>query len=88
MLRPESSRPFSSVCLVIVLLTASVAFSADRQPVPVPQFQIEKYKVPNGLEVILAEDHRLPLVAVNLWYHVVRLTNERAAPASPTFSST
>jgi zinc protease len=70
MLRPESSRPFSYVCLVIVLLTASVAFSADRQPVPVPQFQIEKYKVPNGLEVILAEDHRLPLVAVNLWYHV------------------
>src|SRR5580692_4828003 len=70
MLRPESSRPFSSVCLVIVLLTASVAFCADRQPVPVPQFQIEKYKLPNGLEVILSEDHRLPIVAVNIWYHV------------------
>src|SRR6202012_5505238 len=31
---------------------------------------LEKYKLPNGLEVILSEDHRLPLVAVNLWYHV------------------
>ena len=30
----------------------------------------EKYTLPNGLEVILSEDHRLPLVAVNLWYHV------------------
>ncbi len=30
----------------------------------------EKYLLPNGLEVILAEDHRLPVVAVNIWYHV------------------
>src|SRR6516165_3794492 len=30
----------------------------------------EKYSLPNGLDVILSEDHRLPLVAVNLWYHV------------------
>lgn len=30
----------------------------------------EKYKLKNGLEVILSEDHRLPLVAVNIWYHV------------------
>jgi zinc protease len=30
----------------------------------------EKYTLPNGLEVILSEDHRLPLVAVNIWYHV------------------
>jgi zinc protease len=30
----------------------------------------EKFTLPNGLDVILSEDHRLPLVAVNLWYHV------------------
>jgi zinc protease len=35
-----------------------------------PQIHFEKYKLPNGLEVILSQDHRLPLVAVNLWYHV------------------
>lgn len=29
-----------------------------------------KYVLDNGLEVIIHEDHRLPLVAVNLWYHV------------------
>jgi zinc protease len=38
------------------------------QPVPVLDF--EKYRLPNGLDVILLEDHRLPLVAVNVWYHV------------------
>ncbi len=32
--------------------------------------QAEKYELPNGLDVILYEDHRLPMVAVNVWYHV------------------
>jgi len=35
-----------------------------------PTIKYEKYKLANGLEVILSEDHRLPLVAVDLWYHV------------------
>ena len=35
-----------------------------------PTLNFEKYKLKNGLDVILVEDHRLPLVAVNLWYHV------------------
>lgn len=30
----------------------------------------EKYKLDNGLEVILHEDHRTPVVATNVWYHV------------------
>lgn len=36
----------------------------------VPTIAFQKYSLANGLEVILSEDHRLPLVAVNLWYHV------------------
>ncbi len=36
----------------------------------VPALRYEKYQLKNGLEVILLEDHRLPLVAVNIWYHV------------------
>ena len=30
----------------------------------------EKVVLPNGLEVILHEDHSIPLAAVNVWYHV------------------
>jgi len=30
----------------------------------------EKSTLPNGLDVIVHEDHRVPLVAVNVWYHV------------------
>jgi zinc protease len=32
--------------------------------------EIEKYTLDNGLEIILHQDDRLPIVAVNLWYHV------------------
>lgn len=34
-----------------------------------PTIAFEKYTLPNGLDVILSEDHRLPLVAVDVWYH-------------------
>src|SRR3954468_1900714 len=36
----------------------------------IPRIQCEKYKLPNGLEVILHEDHSTPIVAVDTWYHV------------------
>jgi len=36
----------------------------------IPRIQFEKYKLPNGLEVILHEDHSTPIVAVDTWYHV------------------
>jgi zinc protease len=38
-------------------------------PAGMPQISFEEYELPNGLEVILSEDHRLPRVAVNVWYH-------------------
>ncbi|GAC1481191.1 MAG: pitrilysin family protein [Gemmatimonadaceae bacterium] len=31
---------------------------------------IESYRLDNGLQVTLSEDHTAPIVAVNLWYHV------------------
>jgi hypothetical protein len=30
----------------------------------------EQHKLSNGLDVILHEDHSIPLAAVNVWYHV------------------
>src|SRR5712692_9766109 len=44
--------------------------AAKAAPLVAPELKFEKYKLENGLEVILSEDHRLPMVAVNLWYHV------------------
>ncbi|HEX5063239.1 MAG TPA: pitrilysin family protein [Kofleriaceae bacterium] len=47
-----------------VLAVSAPAFADD------PKLEFEKYKLPNGLEVILAPDNSVPLVAVNVWYHV------------------
>lgn len=40
-------------------------FTVTAQEIP-----FTRYELPNGLTVILHEDHRLPLVSVNLWYSV------------------
>ena len=65
---------YSSLLFLIASLacaaSAQKAKPANVSKVPLPQIKYEKIKLKNGLDVILYEDHRLPLVAVNLWYHV------------------
>jgi zinc protease len=56
---------FVSSCYLIV---ATAAGGLEAQTVP--KIKFEKYTLPNGLEVILHEDHSTPIVAVNTWYHV------------------
>ena len=61
------------LALVAVVPRPLVHAQAPRatvRPNDVPTIPFEKYTLPNGLEVILSENHRLPLVAVNVWYHV------------------
>jgi zinc protease len=47
-----------------LLLSVAAAASAD-----VPRFAVTKYHLANGLEVLLHEDHTLPLAYVSVWYH-------------------
>ncbi len=47
---------------------ADPSLAANRTPRVV--LPVEKYVLPNGLEVILHEEQRTPVVAVNIWYHV------------------
>jgi len=58
----------SSLVALCYLIVAPLLGPASAQSVPRIQFQ--KYKLPNGLEVILHEDHSTPIVAVDTWYHV------------------
>src|SRR5277367_3605731 len=34
------------------------------------EISYERYKLGNELEVLLHEDHKLPIVSVDIWYHV------------------
>lgn len=52
--------------IVVLVVMASVAMGAEpRLSVPYTRFSL-----PNGLTVILHEDHTTPTVSVNLYYHV------------------
>ena len=61
---------------LVALLAAGVAglaaqsSTSEAGPVPRLDLRTEKYRLGNGLEVILRRESRLPVVAVNLWYHV------------------
>jgi zinc protease len=52
------------------LLTLALVATPHLAHADDPKIPFEKYKLPNGLEVILAPDPSIPLVAVNVWYHV------------------
>ena len=43
---------------------------AEPPPPPKVAIPFEKYELENGLDVILAEDHSVPFVQVNIWYDV------------------
>ena len=36
----------------------------------IPRLSFERYSLPNGLTVILSQNRQLPMIAVNVWYHV------------------
>ncbi len=74
----------TSARLALVLACLALAFAAGAARAatsvvkpPQVKMEVEKYTLPNGLEVILHEDHQLPIVAVNIWYHAGP-ANERA----------
>ena len=62
--------------ILAVFLLAGLHCASAQAPNHLPNIKFERYTLPNGLTVITHEDHRLPLVAVDLWYHVGPL-NER-----------
>ena len=56
------------LCLLWVAL-GGFAVPIAAQP-GVPELAVEHYELPNGLDVILYQDHSIPIVSVNVWYHV------------------
>jgi len=49
------------------VLQAQTRTSAQQSTIDIP---FQKFVLPNGLTLIVHEDHKAPIVAVNVWYHV------------------
>ena len=57
------------------VLSALVCLTALRPASPLAQtasveIPYERHVLPNGLTLLIHEDHKAPIVAVNIWYHV------------------
>ena len=65
---------------------AAVALAASF--VQAQDVKVETYRLPNGLRVILAPDHSLPMATINTWFNVGAKMKQIGALASPTYLST
>ena len=65
-----------AACLAVSIV-AAVALTPVQAAVRPPKLQYQITTLPNGLRVILSEDHSTPIVHVSVWYHVGS-KNERA----------
>jgi len=57
------------VTLSALIVAMSVALSAQQPAAPL-SVPFTQFKLPNGLNVILHRDTSVPVVSVNVWYHV------------------
>src|SRR6266853_3004386 len=57
-------------CAAAVLLGVWSAAPVDRLSAQTLRVPYTTFTLPNGLQVLLHEDHSVPVVAVNTWYHV------------------
>jgi zinc protease len=60
-----------SLTAVLAFALGGVPASADDRPAA-PRLSVPytQFTLPNGLRVVLHEDHSVPVVSVNVWYHV------------------
>jgi zinc protease len=63
---------FSALVLAMVLAAISATILptgvyAQANEIDIP---FQKFALNNGLTLIVHEDHKAPIVAVNVWYHV------------------
>ncbi len=67
---PKAVRQLTALALLLPLAAAGAGAAEAPAASDVPKVEFEKFTLPNGLEVILHVDRKLPVVHVNQWYHV------------------
>jgi zinc protease len=55
---------------VLVWAPPAAAQTAAAPSVRPPQMKVVTREIPNGLKLVMVEDHKTPIVSVQVWYHV------------------
>ena len=61
---------FKNIFLILVTVTISSIQAYGQPELEVPDIEFETFTLDNGLTVVVHEDRKVPMVAVNIWYHV------------------
>jgi zinc protease len=61
---------FATLFLLLALGTSGLAQTAQTPKTKEIDIPYERFVLDNGLTVIVHEDHKAPIVAINTWYHV------------------
>jgi predicted Zn-dependent peptidase len=61
--------------MIAIAAVATAGYSKKEQAAG--NISYEEYTLDNGLRVVLSEDHSVPVVAVNVWYHVGSANEEK-----------
>ncbi|HKE46735.1 MAG TPA: pitrilysin family protein [Rhodanobacteraceae bacterium] len=56
--------------LAAFVLTAALAGTASATAPDTIDIPFTRFTLPNGLTVVVSEDHKAPVVAVSVWYHI------------------
>lgn len=73
-LHRSSARACPMLAISLLLLSFGIfgasAVAANAGHAGIPTIDYEKFVLDNGLTLVVHEDHKAPIVAVNVWYHV------------------
>ena len=56
--------------LPVALADTGTAAATETAGQQIPELDYSRFTLPNGLTVVVHEDHKAPVVAVSVWYHV------------------
>lgn len=71
----KNARMFCALALLIVLALPAAAQTAPQTApatpgVRPPQLHVASHRLPNGLRLLMVEDHAAPVINLQVWYHV------------------
>ena len=59
-----------NILLTLITLSTTASFAYGQTELNVPDIEYDTFTLSNGLTVVVHEDRKVPMVAVNVWYHV------------------
>jgi zinc protease len=65
-----SIKSTKNILFLLITFSIGTSFAYGQAELEVPNIKYDTFTLENGLTVVVHEDRKVPMVAVNVWYHV------------------